>query len=94
MDPLHAGVAADFSSRYCPLSTALFLARFWALLSPVVAIALAALLAASMRAYQRMPLIIVAGAFVLFALGVAALVLYGLSGCSGAPAEGLTWDWP
>ena len=41
-----------------------------------------------------MQLSIVAGAVLLFALGSGALVLYGLSGCSGAAAEGLIWDWP
>ncbi len=90
-------VAQDLSSRYCPHDKAVFLMRFWALFAVFAGAVLAVFLTANRstkRPSGRMTLYIVAGAILLFAIGCAALVLYGLSGCSGAAAEGLIWDWP
>jgi CHASE2 domain-containing sensor protein len=97
IDHVQMAVAQDLSSRYCPRSNVVFLARFWALFAVFAAAALAMFLAASCsmkRPSNRTPLYIVAGASLLFAIGSGALVLYGVSGCSGAAAEGLIWDWP
>jgi hypothetical protein len=94
VDQLHLAVAQDLSSRYCPHSRVIFLTRFWGLFALFAAVALAAFFAARKRTSHRMPLYTIAGALLLFALGSGALVLYGLSGCSGAAAEGLNWDWP
>ena len=68
--------------------------RFWTLFTAFVVITLAVFFAARKRTASRLPLYITLGALVLFTLGSGALVLYGLSGCSGVAAEGLTWDWP
>ena len=90
-------VAQDLAARYCPHSKAIFLLRSSALFGAFVAAALALFFAANrraMRSPRRTQLFIVAGALLLFAVGSAALVLYGLSGCSGTAAEGLIWDWP
>ncbi len=97
IDRLQIAVAQELSSRYCPHSSAAFLARFWALFAVVAAAALGLYFAANRIAKGtsgRAPLYIVAGGLLLFAIGSGALVLYGLSGCSGAAAEGLIWDWP
>lgn len=94
VDQLHLAVAHDFSSRFCPHSKAIFLPRFWGLFALFAAVALAVFFAARKCTSDRMPLYIIAGALLLFALGSGALVLYGLSGCSGVAAEGLIWDWP
>ena len=97
IDPAEMAVAQDLSSRYCPHSNAVFLGRFWALFAVFAVAALALFLTASRstrRPSNRTPLYIVAGALLLFAIGSGALVLYGLSGCSGTAAEGLIWDWP
>ena len=70
--------------------------RFWGIFAVFAAAALSLFLTAyrsTKRPAGRMPLYIVAGALLLFAIGAGALVLYGLSGCSGAAAEGLIWDW-
>jgi hypothetical protein len=97
IDHLQWAVAQDLSARYCPHSKAAFLVRFWALFA-VFAVAAPALFLAASRSTKRpsgrTSLYIVAGALLLFAIGSGALVLYGLSGCSGAAAEGLIWDWP
>jgi hypothetical protein len=97
LDHLQMAVAQDLSARYCPHSKAAFLMRFWALLAVFAVAALSLFLAAyrsTNRPSGRTPLYIAAGALLLFAVGSGALVLYGLSGCSGAAAEGLIWDWP
>ncbi len=97
MDHLQISVAQDLSARYCPHAKALFLMRLAALISVFIAVALAVCFAArrsAQRSSARTTLYLVAGALLLFAIGSGALVLYGLSGCSGAPAEGLIWDWP
>ncbi len=96
IDHLQMAVAQDLSSRYCPHNKAVFLMRFSALFVVFAAAALSLLLAAyrSTKRSARAPLYVVAGALLLFAIGSGALVLYGLSGCSGAAAEGLIWDWP
>ena len=97
MDHLQTAVAQDLSSRYCPHVKAVFLLRFWGIFAVFAAAALALFLGANRRA-KRSPggtsMYIVAVAVLLFAIGSGALVLYGLSGCSGAAAEGLIWDWP
>jgi hypothetical protein len=97
MDHLQMAVAVDLSSRYCPHSKAVFLVRVCAIFAVFAAAALALFFAANRstkRPSRRTALYIVAGGLLLFAIGSAALVLYGLSGCSGAAAEGLIWDWP
>jgi hypothetical protein len=97
IDHLQIAVAQDLSSRYCPHSKAVFLMRFLALFAVFAAAALTLFLVAygsTKRSSGRTPLYIVAGALLLFAIGSGALVLYGLSGCRGAAAEGLIWDWP
>lgn len=97
VDHLQMAVAQDLSSRYCPYSKAVFLMRFWALFAGFAAASLALFLAArrsTKRSSSRAQLYIVAVALLLFAIGSGALVLYGLTGCSGAAAEGLIWSWP
>jgi len=97
IDHLQVAVAQDFSSRYCPHSKAVFLTRFWALFAVCAATALSLFFTAyrsEKRPSVRTLLYVVAGGLLLFAIGGGALVLYGLSGCSGVAAEGLTWDWP
>jgi len=96
IDRLQMAVAQELSSRYCPHNKAVFLMRFWVLSAVFAAAALSLLLAAyrSANRSRRTSLYIVAGALLLFAIGSGALVLYGLSGCSGAAAEGLIWNWP
>ncbi len=96
IDRLQIAVAQELSSRYCPHNSAAFLARFWVLFAVVAAAALAFYFAANRAKGRpgRGPLYVVAGGLLLFAIGSGALVLYGLSGCSGAAAEGLIWDWP
>ncbi|HEU5480666.1 MAG TPA: hypothetical protein VFU90_12560 [Candidatus Tumulicola sp.] len=97
VDSLQAAIAQDLSSRYCPHSKALFLMRFWALFAVVAAAGLTAFFAAIRqrnRTPDRTSPYVIAGTVLLFAIGSGALVLYGLSGCSGAAAEGLIWDWP
>ncbi len=93
IDHVQTAVAQEFSSRYCPHSKAVFLMRFWALFALLVAAALTLFLTAY-RGAKRPSLYVVAGVLLLFAVGGGALVLYGLSGCSGVAAEGLIWDWP
>lgn len=97
VDHVQMAVAQDLSSRYCPHGKAVFLVRFWAILAVFAAAALTLFFAANRspkRPSRRTPLYVVAGALLLFAIGSGALVLYGLSGCSGTAAEGLIWDWP
>lgn len=97
LDPLQAAVARDLSSRYCPHSVAIFLARFWTIFAIFAAAALLLLFAGNRsanRPRRRTLCYVAAGALLLFAIGAGAFVLYGLSGCSGVPAEGLIWEWP
>jgi hypothetical protein len=97
IDYLQAAVAQDLSSQYCPHSKAVFLTRVLAIFVIFLATASALFFAANAttkRRSRRITLYIVAGGLLLFAIGGAALVLYGLSGCSGAAAEGLIRDWP
>ena len=97
IDHVQTAVAQDFSSRYCPHSKTVFLIRFWALFALFATAALSLFLTAHRREKRpsvRTLLYVVAGALLLFAIGGGALVLYGLSGCSGVAAEGLIWDWP
>lgn len=97
MDPLQMAVAQDLSSRYCPHSKSVFLLRCFVLFAAFVAVAVSLFFIAyrsHKRPGARAALIVAAGAVLLFAIGAGALVLYGLSGCSGGAAEGLIWDWP
>jgi hypothetical protein len=96
VDQLQTAVAQDLSSRYCPHSKTLFLVRSLALFGVFAAAVLALLFAANHAKHPsgRTQVHIVAGALLLFAIGSGALVLYGVSGCSGAAAEGLIWNWP
>lgn len=97
VDHLRMAVAQDLSTRYCPLDKAVFLTRFGALVAFFVAAALALFFVANRAkkggAVPPLPHI-VACVFLAFAIGSGALVLYGLSGCNGAAAAGLLWDWP
>ncbi len=96
VDHLRMAVSQDLSSRYCPESKAVFLTRVLALFAVFVAAALALFVANRRKKGESVPLMlsIVACVLLAFAIGSGALVLYGLSGCSGAAAEGLLWDWP
>lgn len=89
-------IAQDLAARYCPHSKTVFLFRAFAIFGVLLASALALFFVANRgpQAPGRARLYIVAGALLLFAIGSGAFVLYGLSGCSGAAAEGLIWDWP
>lgn len=90
-------IAQDLAARYCPHSKTVFLFRAFAIFGALLAAALALFFAANRSPKQspgRTRLYIVAGALLLFAIGSGAIVLYGLSGCSGTAAEGLIWDWP
>jgi hypothetical protein len=97
IDSLQMAVGQDLSARYCPHSKVVFLMRFWTIFAVFVIAALLPILAAHRSTKSpsgRAPLYLAAGILLLFAIGGAALVLYGLSGCSGVAAEGLIWDWP
>lgn len=94
---LQTAVAQEFATRYCPHSRAVFLARLAACATVFVVAALAFLLGGKYtvkRGLVASPYRAVAYALLAFTLGSVALVLYGLSGCSGPAAEGLIWDWP
>ena len=93
MDHLQMAIAQDMASRYCPYSKTVFLTRFWMLLAVLLAVGVV-LLIGGRRTGAPPALRIPAYAVLLFAVGSGALVLYGLSGCSGAAAEGLIWSWP
>lgn len=97
VDPLYVSVVNDLSSRYCPLDRTIFLTRLGILLAALACIALLFFSFAKFRRQnaQRKELAYIAAcAVAAFAIGVGALVLVGLSGCSGATQAGLTWDWP
>lgn len=97
VDQLQTAVAQELSSRYCPHGKAVFLTKLLALFAIFAAAALALFFAArrsTKGSSGRAQLYVVAAALLLFAIGSGALVLYGLSGCSGAAAEGLIWNWP
>ena len=98
IDHLQAAVAQEFSVRYCPHSKAIFLTRFWGITALCIAVAALLFFAGNRRkksnASAAAALYAGACALLLFTLGSGALVLYGLSGCSGPAAEGLIWEWP
>jgi hypothetical protein len=97
VDHLRIAVSQDLSSRYCPENKTVFLTRGLALFAICVAVGLGPLFIANRRKKGgSVPPLrpIVAWVLLTFAVGSAALVLYGLSGCSGVAAEGLLWDWP
>jgi hypothetical protein len=97
MDHLTIAVAQDLASRYCPHSKTVLMMRGVAVFVPIVLIALALLFAANRRERKGSlsTLLRLAGyALMLFAAGSAALVIFGLTGCTGTPAEGLIWEWP
>jgi hypothetical protein len=97
VDHLRIAVSQDLSSRYCPESKAVFWTRVLALFAVFVAVGLALFFVANRRkkgGSVSLLLYIVASVLLAFAIGSGVLVLYGLSGCSGAAAEGLLWDWP
>lgn len=90
-------VAQDLAARFCPHSKAVFSLRVCAIFGGFIAAALVLFAAANRYPKQslgRTQLYLAAGALLLFAIGSGALVLYGLSGCSGTAADGLIWDWP
>jgi heme A synthase len=97
LDHAQMAVAQDLSARYCPHDKLVFLTRLFASFAGFAVVGLAALLAAYRgreRSSSRTALYAFAVIVLMFAIGSAAFVLYGLSGCNGPPAEGLTWDWP
>ena len=97
VDPLYAAVARDLASRYCPPDKTVFLGRLGIAFAAFAGIALLWFFFARLRAQteRRRELgYIGAGAIAVFALGSAALVAYGLSGCGGETQAGLTWEWP
>lgn len=97
MDHLQMAVARDLSSRSCPHSNTAFLSRLVVLFAAFVAVAVSLFYSANRsatRPWARASQLVAAAVVLLFAIGGGALVLYGLSGCSGTPAEGLIWDWP
>lgn len=68
-----------------------------ALLAVLAAVALLLVLLARLRikdARGKELAYIGAYAIAIFAIGYAALVGFGLSGCGGGTEAGLTWDWP
>jgi len=97
VDPLYDVLAKDLASRYCPVDRAVFLGRLGIGFAACVAVALLLFALATLwrQKPQRKAIIyLVASAVALFAIGSGALVIIGLSGCSGATQAGLTWDWP
>lgn len=97
VDHLTIAVAQDLSSRYCPHSKSVLMMRGLAIFAPLVLIALVLLFVANRAAKDGRPsplLRLAAYALLLFAIGSAALVAFGLTGCVGTPAEGLIWEWP
>lgn len=97
MDHVHAAVADALASGYCPANKTVFLATLFALISSLCVIGLTLAVVARFRLRNPQLKIIttvVASMFVLFAIGVGALDLFGLSGCGNHIAEGLTWDQP
>jgi hypothetical protein len=97
LNGLLQAVAHDLSYRYCPYSKTVFATKSLVLAAFFAAVALVVFVAARRRSKTgsgAYSLYVMAGAVLLFAIGSGALVLYGLGGCSGPPAEGLIWDWP
>lgn len=87
MDHLTAAVAQELASRYCPTNKPLFLTELSILVSIFCAIGAALVLRGNNAR--------VAGIlFLVFALGIAALDLFGYSGCGPHFTPGLTWDHP
>jgi hypothetical protein len=94
---LYVALAKDLSSRYCPVDRTIFLSRLGVLLAVCACIGLLLFAFAKYRkqsAQRRERAYIAACAVAAFAIGGAALVIFGLSGCGGATEAGLTWDWP
>lgn len=97
VDHLYVAVADDLSSRYCPVDRTLFLGRLGFLFAAFACIAVLLFLFARFsrgNASRKELAYIAACAVAAFAIGSGALVIFGLSGCSGATQAGLTWDWP
>ena len=97
VDHVQTAVAQEFLARYCPHSKAIFLTRLGVFAALFILAAVALFFAGRRKAdcgILDSPYRIAAFALIAFTAGSAALMLFGLSGCSGAPAEGLTWDWP
>ncbi|HEV3153705.1 MAG TPA: hypothetical protein VGZ02_07885 [Candidatus Baltobacteraceae bacterium] len=93
---LHS-IAQEFAARYCPQDKGVFLTRFWIMFAFAAVVALCVFFAAQRRRNRGLSaarLSIFASVVFLFAIGGAALILYGLAGCTGPAAAGLTWDWP
>jgi hypothetical protein len=94
---LEVSIGQDFAARYCPHSKAIFMMRFGTLFAVFVIVALVLLIAARRRAtrgFAPSTLYVFGCGLLVFAIGSAVLILYGISGCSGVAAEGLIWDWP
>lgn len=97
LDPLTTAVIRDLSSRYCPVDKSIFVGRFGIAVAALAAIALLLFVIAQFGAknVRRKELTYFgACALAVFAVGYAALVIFGLSGCGGGSTPGLTWDWP
>jgi hypothetical protein len=97
LDALYTAVAHDLASRYCPTDKTVFLERSGIAFAALAGIALLLFSFARSRTQtaRRKELgYIGACAIAVFAVGSAALVAYGLSGCGGETQAGLTWEWP
>lgn len=95
VDSLYAAVAHELSSRYCPAIRSVFFLRLGLSVTPLLIIALLLFAAGARKARPvHAPANLAAYAIVAFTVGSSLLILYGLSGCGGASAAGLTWDWP
>jgi hypothetical protein len=80
-------VVEDLASGYCPANEASFLSTLFAL---VALLCIAGLVLLRFGRVAR----IVGIMLVVFAIGAAAIDLFGLSGCNGNIEKGLTWDQP
>ncbi|HZZ00702.1 MAG TPA: hypothetical protein VFE36_14125 [Candidatus Baltobacteraceae bacterium] len=86
-DQLTSSVAEVLRTNYCPTNRTQFITSLAGLAAIFCAVAIV-LIARGKTARVAGILI------VLFALGAAALDLFGFSGCSFRFEPGLTWDWP
>jgi len=87
MDHLASSVAETLRTNYCPANKAIFLAVLGGIVAASCAIGIALM--------GRGNTARVAGTLlVIFAVGGAALDLFGFFGCGNRIEPGLTWDWP
>ena len=96
VDHLTSAVAEALSSGYCPTNKAAFLGSLAALVGIFCIAGIAAIAAARRKDNDRArhALRIAGTVLVVFAIGAAALNLFGLSGCGPHATAGVTRDWP